>query len=300
MKILKKYKNLLIVLFILGATIAIYAIPKIYARYSTYKYNKEFRANFPKKIEYFKNTSNPDSVFVFIMAGQSNMAGRGKVEPIDTIPNIRLLTLDKQGNLILAKEPLHYYEPTRTGLDCGVSFGNAILNNLPNNNYVLILPTAVGGSSIQQWINDSTFRGVNLLSNFKEKIEIGKQIGTIKGILWHQGENDATNEEDINNYQKRLSILFDKFRQIVENDSLPILIGELGSYSNENDKWQRINSAIHSYTEKDTFSEYINTQDFEHRGDGIHFDSKGQREMGKRFADKYNELKKPAYNTVYN
>lgn len=287
---MKKYKSLFLTTFILGIVILIYAIPKLYLSYSNYNLNKEFRANFPKRVEYPLKTPNPDSVFVFIMAGQSNMAGRGKVEPFDTIPNNRLLTVNNQSKLIIAKEPLHFYEQTRTGLDCGVSFGTSILNKTQNKNYILILPTAVGGSSIQQWTNDSVFRGVKLLSNFIEKVEIGKKYGTIKGILWHQGETNTTNKEDIDLYQKRLSILFDKFRQIVNNDTLPIIIGELGSFNKENKKWQRINSAIHQYTEKDKFSEYINTQDFNHRGDGIHFDSKGQRKMGKRFANKYFEL----------
>jgi hypothetical protein len=300
LKITKNHKNLITVIFILGSIFFIYTIPKIYAKYSAYNDNKEFRVNFPKKKEYLSSIPNPDSVFVYIMAGQSNMAGRGKIEPIDTIPNNRLLTLDKQGQLILAKEPLHYYEPSRTGLDCGVSFGTIILKKLPQNNYVLVLPTAVGGSSIQQWINDSTFRDVKLLSNFKEKVELGKKYGTIKSLLWHQGENDATNEENINLYQKRLSILFSTFRKIVKNDTLPIIIGELGSYYNKNEKWQRINNAIHTFTKKDKFSEYITTQDFNHRGDGLHFDSNGQRKMGERFANKYFEMKKPAYNTVYN
>jgi hypothetical protein len=287
---IKKYKRLFIASSILGIVFLTYAMPKLYRRYSAYEYKKEFQANFPKKVEYFDKVPNRDSVFVFMMAGQSNMAGRGKVEPIDTIPNNRLLTINKQGKLIIAKEPLHFYEATMTGLDCGVSFGNSILKNIQNNYYVLILPTAVGGSSILQWINDSTFRGVKLLSNFKEKVKIGEKYGIIKGILWHQGENDATNEENINLYQKRLGILFGKFRQIAQNDTLPIIIGELGSFSKNNEKWQKINYEIHQYVKTDKYSKYINTQDFKHRGDKIHFNSKGQRKMGERFAAKYFEF----------
>jgi len=55
--------------------------------------------------------------WVFILAGQSNMAGRGVVEAEDTITHPRIKTIDKNGNIILAKEPLHFYEPTMAGLD---------------------------------------------------------------------------------------------------------------------------------------------------------------------------------------
>ena len=46
--------------------------------------------------------------WVFILAGQSNMAGRGAVEAEDTITHPRINTNDKNGNIILAKEPLHF------------------------------------------------------------------------------------------------------------------------------------------------------------------------------------------------
>ena len=78
------------------------------------------------------------------------MAGRGKVESIDTIPDYRIFTINKEGKLILAKEPLHFYEPKITGLDCGLSFGKELLKHIPDSISVLIMPTAIGGSSISQ------------------------------------------------------------------------------------------------------------------------------------------------------
>ena len=171
------------------------------------------RTEFFPKIEQKPDViPDKENVWVFILAGQSNMAGRGKVEPVDTIPDIRIFTINKEGELLLAKEPLHFYEPAATGLDCGLSFGKELLKHIPDSISVLIIPTAVGGSSISQWINDSTFRNVTLMTNFKEKIEIGQKYGTIKGILWHQGENDATTQETIEIYDKQLQKLFTLFR----------------------------------------------------------------------------------------
>ncbi|MBM1107268.1 sialate O-acetylesterase [Aurantibacter crassamenti] len=247
------------------------------------------KINFPKSEIVVTNIPKKENVSVYILAGQSNMAGRGFVEPSDTIPNEKLFSVNKNGQLILAKEPLHYYESQLTGLDCGVSFGKTILEN-NNEDYVLLLPTAVGGSSIQQWIKDSIHRDVPLLSNFKEKVSIGKKYGTIKGILWHQGESDTSNELNIKEYSNRLSYLFNEFRTIVGNNQLPIILGELGGYSKDNESWQKINSAIHSYTQKDSLTSFITTQDLEHKGDYIHFNANGQREMGKRYAQKMNKF----------
>jgi hypothetical protein len=177
-----------------------------------------------------------------------------------------------------------------TGLDCGLSFGKELLKHIPDSISILIIPTAVGGSSISQWINDSVFRNVALLSNFNKKVEIGKEYGKIKGILWHQGESDAIKGERINIYDEQLKKLFTLFRNKTDNNSLPILIGELGSFSQNDDNWRAINSEIEEYIKTDTNAYLIKTNDLNHKGDRIHFDSEGQRKLGQRFAEKFNQI----------
>ncbi len=242
--------------------------------------------NFPT--EELKVTVIPEkkNVWVFLLAGQSNMAGRGFVEPQDTIPSKRILTINKNNELIYAKEPLHFYEPTATGLDVGLSFGEELIKNIPDSISVLLLPTAVGGSSITQWLNDENFRNVQLFSNFKEKLELGKSYGAIKGIIWHQGESDA-NKEDIENYEKRLSQLISKFRKNSGNNELPIIIGELGSFSDNNEQWKEINEQIRAYATTDSLTIVVQTSDLKHKGDKVHFSSESIRILGKRYAKKY-------------
>src|SRR6187549_1053098 len=176
-----------------------------------------------KRTEAMSNNINKENVWVFIMAGQSNMAGRGIIEPEDTVSDKRIFSINKDGQIVIAREPLHFYEPERTGLDCGVSFAKALIKKIPDSVSILIIPTAVGGSSISQWLGDSLYRNVKLLSNFLSTVEIGKQNGIIKAILWHQGESDA-NEKDIPHYGERLSLLFSRFRKASGNNNLPILM----------------------------------------------------------------------------
>ena len=233
-----------------------------------------------------KGEIKTEKVWVFILAGQSNMAGRGKVEAIDTVTSSRILSINEKGEIIPAKEPLHFYEPKMKGLDCGLAFGKELLEYIPKDVTILIIPTAVGGSSINQWINDSTFRGVRLLTNFREKAEIGKRFGVVKAILWHQGESDA-NPNGIKQRQEKLKLLFTAFRNIIGNQSLPILMGELGSYSKNKDLWMQMNEQIRIYSAADKNTSVISTSDFKDKGDLTHFTSEGQREMGKRFAKEY-------------
>jgi hypothetical protein len=246
---------------------------------------------FPKEELPAQTIPSKKNIWVFILAGQSNMAGRGQVEPMDTLPDKRILTINKEGNLIIAKEPLHFYTPSLTGLDCGLSFAQTLLKKIPENISILLIPTAIGGSSISQWLGDSVRWNVNLLSNFKNKVTIGRRHGTVKGILWHQGESDS-NEKDIPLYSFRLSQLLSEFRKIVGKKNLHILIGELGSFSTNNENWQKINEQIESYILTDSHSKIIKTSDLKHKGDKIHFDAEGQRVMGQRFAVEYLKLLK--------
>ena len=241
---------------------------------------------FPKQAETVMTMPKKENVWVFIMAGQSNMAGRGIVEKDDTVPNKRILSVNNAGRIVVAKEPLHFYEPNLTGLDCGVMFARTLIKNIPDSISILIIPTAVGGSSISQWLGDSTHRGVALLSNFRKHVEIGKEFGVIKGILWHQGESDA-NERNIPHHKKRMGELFSKFRAAIGNDGLPLMVGELGSFSDNPANFSLINRAIHAYAAEDANCSVISTKDLKDKGDHLHFNSKGQRAMGKRFATAY-------------
>lgn len=245
---------------------------------------------FPVKTSIPAHIPDRDAVWVFLLAGQSNMAGRAVIEPKDTVPNERIFSINKNGEPVLAKEPLHFYEPGMAGLDCGLSFGKELLKHIPRDVSILLLPTAVGGSAIGQWIHDSTFRNVALFSNFREKVKLGQQYGIIKGILWHQGENDATTTEQIRAYQGGLTILLQQFRKETGNPSLPVLMGELGSFSEDNDGWQAINQQIHAYAATDNYARVISTKDLRHKGDKVHFNSKGQRLLGKRFAKAFIRL----------
>lgn len=251
---------------------------------------KEERTKYFPKQELKVNQVPPKTnVWVFIMAGQSNMDGRGFVEPLDTIPDERILTINRSNELVVAKEPIGFYTPDYKGLGCGLAFAKELLSNIPDSITLLLLPTAVGGSPINKWIEDLPHRNIKLYSNFLEKVEMGKQYGEIKAILWHQGESDA-NEEGIKNRMKNLKKLFSSFRKDIGNTKLPIVIGELGTYSKTPELWAEINKVNHKYSRKDKYSALVETDDLKDKGDRVHFDGASQREMGRRFADQYLNL----------
>jgi hypothetical protein len=242
---------------------------------------------FPKQEIRVNELPDKQNLWIFVMAGQSNMAGRGIVAPTDTIPNKRIITISKEGEWIIAKEPLHFYEPSLTGLDCGLSFGRGMLEHVPDSVTIALIPCAVGGSAIQQWLGDSLFRGVHLLSNFRNKVEYARKYGTLKGILWHQGESDAKPER-IPVYEQSLKKLISTFREIAGNNQLPVIMGELKPFRKRYmSNFGEINHSIHMVAASDANCKVIGMDDLGCKADSIHFTAEGQRSMGWRFARKY-------------
>ena len=241
--------------------------------------------HFPIAIEKVKALPAKESFYIFLLAGQSNMAGRGFVEAEDTLSNPQVLALNKNNDWVYAKEPLHYYEPGRTGLDCGLSFGKELSKKYGKEITIGLVPCAIGGSSIEQWLGDSTYRGVTLYSNFLQKAKAAAQNGTIKGILWHQGESNTGIKSHVG-YKQKLESFFAKVRNDLHEPELPIYMGSLGSYLTKYSFpfTNEINNDIKSLSATGKNMYLVKTSDFTCLKDTIHFDSPSQRLLGKRFA----------------
>lgn len=243
--------------------------------------------HFPAFIEKANDLPAKENFYLFIMAGQSNMAGRGFVQPQDTLSSVQVLTLDKNNEWVYAKEPLHYYEPARTGLDCGLSFGKKLASLYGKKISIGLIPCAVGGSSVEQWLGDSTYRGVTLYSNLLTKSRIASTHGTIKGILWHQGETNATTK-NYKSYKEKLTAFFTNLRNDLGNPGLPVYAGELASFlSRKNNPFaDSVNNDLRTLATSIANLYIIPASDLTPNTDSIHFDSRSQRIMGKRFAEK--------------
>lgn len=252
-------------------------------------FGQERTTYFPKERRQVDALPKPERVWVFLLAGQSNMAGRGQVLPEDTLAHPRIISMGADQHWFYAKEPLHFYEPRRTGLDCGQSFARELLKCVPDSITIALVPCAVGGSSAAQWVRDTVHRGVRLLSNLRQRLEVAQTIGQIKGILWHQGESDA-NARKLPNYHHHLTQLFQHFRTLAGAATLPILVGELGTYKTppeKQEKWDALNAIIQNMAASDPYQLTISTADFNHRGDYTHFDAAAQRLLGVRFAQSF-------------
>jgi len=217
---------------------------------------------------------------IFLLVGQSNMAGRGAVEEQDKKPHPRVVTLDKAGKWVPAVDPIHFDKPNIAGVGLGTTFGKVIADRYPGD-VIGLLPCAFGGTSIDQWSSD---KKDGLYADAIRRSRIALKDGVLAGILWHQGEADA-GKSDV--YAEKAAKLFAAFRQDLEAPNVPIVVGVLGEFHAGKD---RINAVLRSLPKSITNLAVAESEGLGHKGDKVHFDAAAYREFGRRYAAKWLEL----------
>ena len=223
--------------------------------------------------------------------GQSNMAGRGLVQSIDTIKHPRVMMLDKNQQWVSAKAPMHFDKPI-AGTGLGLTFGKIMANENPKITIGLI-PTAVGGSSINAWFSDSLHQQTNAYP-YNDMITRAKEAmkdGTLKGILWHQGESDSGNEESVSGYSQKFLAMVDSLKKDLGIKSIPVVTGEIGYFFYERSPLaELLNGELTKLASENACLNLVSAQGLNHKGDQTHFDSDSYHELGRRYAQKMIEL----------
>ncbi|MDB4923990.1 sialate O-acetylesterase [Mucilaginibacter sp.] len=236
------------------------------------------------------NAQKPDPKFeLYILAGQSNMAGRGYItDDIKNEGNDKVYMLTKDSTWVLAKHPVHFDKPT-AGVGPGLSFAIAMTNANPNIKIGLI-PCAVGGTPIEHWLPGAYDAATKThpYDDAIKRIKFAMQFGDIKGIIWHQGESNTTPEK-AKVYLAQLTELIGRLRSLVNNPRLPFVAGELGRYRPE---FVYINTELAKLPATVPFTALVTSEDLVHRGDTLHFNSSSAQVLGRRYAVKMLQLQK--------
>ena len=181
---------------------------------------------------------------LYLLIGQSNMAGRGVVEEQDKVAHPRVLLLTKDNRWAPAVDPLHFDKPTIAGVGLGSTFGRVMAEADPAITVGLI-PCAVGGTPLTRWQ-----KGCDLFQQAVARAQVALKHGTLHGILWHQGENDAGSDDTARNYGDRLARMVRDLRAELEAGDVPFVAGELGEFLRREPKdgkptfWPLVNEQI--------------------------------------------------------
>ena len=225
---------------------------------------------------------------LFLLAGQSNMAGRGRVADEDRLEHPRVRMLNRDNQWVLAVEPMHFDKPI-AAVGPGRAFGVAIAESNPSIEIGLI-PAAVGGSPVTAWEPGVLYpeTGAYPWDEALRRTRAAMPAGTVKAILWHQGESDA-NPTNAPLYEERLRALIARFRVELGNPSLPFLIGQLGRFPGRpwNESFEQVDAVHRRVAAEVANVAFVSSEGLRDNGDNLHFDADGARELGRRYAAAY-------------
>lgn len=232
-----------------------------------------------------------DSSFhLYILMGQSNMAGRGPItDEFKNDGNPRVFMLNKNMEWVTAQNPLHFDKPKVAGVGPGLAFGVDMAKANPKVKIGLI-PCAVGGTPIDHWKPGEFNKATNThpYDDALVRIKEAMKSGLIKGVIWHQGEaNSSPKKAPL--YLAQLDTLVNRIRKEVGNPKLPFIVGELGRYRNN---YQLVNTELAKVPSSIPFTGLATSEGLVHKGDTTHFDGTSANTLGHRFAAKMLEVQK--------
>lgn len=148
-------------------------------------------------------TSRPP-VYVVAMLGQSNAVGHACIPAdADLTSDPRVMVYDRTGAIAQAKDPL---DGCRGGW--GVALGRVVANHNPGCT-VLLVPAAVNGSSVEEWVSQDGHLNP-ALQRIHAAIRAAEKFGTPTLVcVWDQGESDMMSEA-------RAAAWPDRFRHLTQ------------------------------------------------------------------------------------
>lgn len=226
----------------------------------------------------------------FLMAGQSNMAGRGEWNVVEPIENKDCFML-RMGRWQLMSDPVNvdrgiFQGQPRSGISLASSFADEVQKHF--NTRVGLIPCADGGTSMEQWMP-----GEVLFDHAVMQASLAKRTSRLGGILWHQGESNCKNLDPAD-YKKKFITMMTEFRKQLGDENLPLIIGELSPDIDE--KFLRrkdipvFNALLHEIAAELPNCIVVSSEGLPLKDDRLHFNAVGCREFGKRYFEKYLEL----------
>lgn len=218
--------------------------------------------------------AEPENLQLFLLIGQSNMAGRGKIEAQDKIPHPRIFVLTRDLSWIPATDPLHFDKP-EAGVGLGSSFARTVAE-ADSRVMIGLIPAAVGGTSLSQWKPDG-----QLYTDAVVRAREAMKRGVLAGILWHQGEGDSS-PAAAKTYPDRFARMISRLRADLNAPDVPVIVGETGRFRAD---CHAINEALSTLPKTMSKCVFVPAEDLNDKGDKVHFDAKSLRIFGRRYAD---------------
>ncbi|MCM1223996.1 MAG: sialate O-acetylesterase [Lachnospiraceae bacterium] len=246
----------------------------------------------------FYSFAEEDNFDVYLMIGQSNMAGRGEFVQQDTTEFIDgVWLLDSIGQPVKAVAPLNKFSTIRKdlklqGYNPAVKFSELMHGRTGKK--ILLVVNARGGSAIEHWMPGDKHGFQN------EAIRRTRQAmkhGQLKGIAWHQGETNI--EKHTKDYVEKFSTMIGALRDSLGQGNVPVVIGQVGQWgwALAEDIKAFNDSVVPAIANSVANCRFVSSDDlarrYKNKESDPHFGRKAQIELGRRYADAMTELAAP-------
>ena len=213
---------------------------------------------------------------IFILAGQSNMSGRGPNNCTYCKPGPNILRFSAGLQWEQAKDPLHRDIDLgkKNAVGPGMPFATRVLEREPNFGVIGLVPCAIGATSLEQWKKDSKLYNF-MIARARASL---KEEGVIRAMLWYQGENDNNASDLTKHYAERFCNMVDDIRSDLQIPNLPVIqvaINKELEWADGELRKQQLG----------TNHPYVKTVDA--AGDWIHLDTAGETHVGQLLADSF-------------
>jgi hypothetical protein len=219
---------------------------------------------------------------VFVLAGQSNMAGRGAVDADSAREIPGVLAWDRESRWGPARDPLHWDKPEIAGVGLGQNFANVLAEGKRT---IGLVPCAFGGSALWEWMPGEKHYD-EAVRRTRAALAAG---GRVAGVLWHQGEADAGDETRARTYGERWLRFVNAIRKDLNTPDLPVVVGELGRFFRA-PHVEEIKTQLACLPLRASRVGFVPSEGLSHKGDEVHFDAASLREFGRRYAHAWRML----------
>lgn len=233
------------------------------------------------------STNKPETsakFHVFLLLGQSNMAGFPKAQPSDMIKDNRILVLGYDNNPSIGRvkdkwdvacAPLH--EAWNGAVGPGDWFAKTLINKVPSGDTIGLVPCAISGEKIETFMKGGS-KYDWIINRAKLAQEKG---GVIDGIIFHQGESNCGDPA----WPGKVNTLVEDLRKDLNIGNVPFIAGELlrtGGCSSHNRLVNQLPSVVKNcyvVTSEGLGGDPTDTWN-------LHFGHDSQVTLGKRYAEK--------------
>ena len=227
----------------------------------------------------------------FLMAGQSNMAGRGNFEDVPVIQNEHCFML-RNGLWEPMHEPVNpdapffpVYDDLHSGISLAAKFAELYAETYHED--VGLIPCAHGGTLASQWMP-----GEILFDHAVFQTKLASRTSEVIGILWHQGEQDSVNEKDAGAHKDKTRTILKALQNEVGNGSLPVIVGQLGHFIGDLCPYfETVNAGLEELCAAEPTFGFVRADGLTPKHDGVHFDAVSCREFGRRYFEVYRSLR---------